>query len=380
MNIFLVAAEPSGDALGADLIETLRVQGGEGVTISGIGGSAMASKGVSSDFDTTPLSIVGFIDGIKAYGTVVKLADEATERILAAKPDVVVLIDSWGFMLRVAQRVRKAAPHIRLVKYVGPQVWATRPGRAKTLAAHVDELLCIHEFEVPFYEPHGLPVTVVGNPALSRTTVGDGPAFRDRYGLAADEPLALILPGSRRSEVQRVAPTLLEAGKRLRERLPNVKLAMVLAPSIRDAMLETKDTWPEGLIVSDDPEEKFDAMAAADVGLVCSGTVTTEAALQGLAMVIGYRLGPVTWFLARHFLYKAPHVTLFNMAAGREIARELLQADFTPEAVADETEALLLDDALRYQQVADQYSALNAMGRDKRPAAQLAADVILGDA
>ena len=128
----------------------------------------MAARGVRSDIDVSELSVIGLIEGLKVYKRVVEIADAAADEIIAFAPDVVALVDSWGFTLRVAQRIRERAPQIRLVKVVGPQVWATRPGRAKTLATTVDHLVCIHAMEVPFYEPFGLPVTVMGNPALSR--------------------------------------------------------------------------------------------------------------------------------------------------------------------------------------------------------------------
>ena len=131
-RIFMVAGEASGDLLAREVVEAIR-QKSDDVVFAGIGGRELAAVGIHSPFDISPLSILGFAEGIRAYGTVVKLADAAADAIVDFKPDAVVLVDSWGFMLRVAQRVRARAPHIRLIKLIGPQVWATRPGRAKTL-------------------------------------------------------------------------------------------------------------------------------------------------------------------------------------------------------------------------------------------------------
>src|SRR5438309_5416497 len=163
----LVAAEASGDDRGAGLARALKKRLGEGVRFVGVGGARMAAQGVQSPFDISELSILGLLEGLLAYPRVVRRADETAAIAARETPDVAVLIDSWGFTLRVAQRLRKLDPKLPLIKYVGPQVWATRPGRAKTLAATVDHLLSIHAFDAPFFEAQGLPVSFVGNAALT---------------------------------------------------------------------------------------------------------------------------------------------------------------------------------------------------------------------
>ncbi|MEQ1492546.1 MAG: lipid-A-disaccharide synthase, partial [Terricaulis sp.] len=231
-RIFLVAAESSGDALGADLARALRERDAS-VEMHGVGGPLMAEQGLPSQADIKGLAILGLFDGLLAYGRVKAAVSATVAAILKAKPDVVVLIDSWGFTLRVARGVRAAAPNIKLVKYVGPQVWATRPGRAKTLAAAVDHLICIHDFEVPFYEPYGLACTVCGHPALGRYTPGDGPALRARQGFTAKEKIILVLPGSRSAEIRRIGPALWGAAELL-DRDRDVRIITVAANSVRD--------------------------------------------------------------------------------------------------------------------------------------------------
>ncbi len=211
-RIFLVAAEASGDALGADLARVLKARDPQ-IDLQGVGGPMMEAAGLPSHADIKGLAILGFVDGLLAYSRVKRAVAATVEAILRAKPDVVVLIDSWGFTLRVAQGVRAAAPNIKLVKYIGPQVWATRPGRAKTLAAAVDHLICIHDFEVPFYTPFGLACTVCGHPALGRFKPGDGAAFRARHGFTPTEKVMLVLPGSRNAEIRRIGPVLWRAAE-----------------------------------------------------------------------------------------------------------------------------------------------------------------------
>lgn len=371
-RVFLVAAEASGDALGADLIRALR-QRATGIELAGVGGAAMAGEGVASQADVSGLAVLGFVDGLLAYQRVKRAVAATVAAILKAAPDVVVLIDSWGFTLRVAQGVRAAAPHIKLVKYIGPQVWATRPGRARTLAAAVDHLICIHDFEAPYYAPYGLACTVCGHPAVGRFTPGDGAAFRARHGLGDGERMLLVLPGSRPAEIRRVGPTLWRAAEQLARSRPKLRLACVAATAVRDA---ARAQAPGSTLIVDEAE-KEDAFAAAELVLAASGTVTTEVALQGAPLVIGYKLGWITWGLARAFLFRAKYATLMNVAADAEVAPEFLQTRFTAGNVASAAARLLDDPNARSAQIQRQNSALMLMGRGGRPAAEIAAEAVL---
>ncbi len=370
-KIFLVAAESSGDALGADLTRALR-QRDPNLDIQGVGGPLMAEQGVQSQADITGLAVLGFVDGLLAYARVKKAVAATVAAILNAKPKVVVLIDSWGFTLRVAQGVRAAAPDIKLVKYIGPQVWATRPGRAKTLAAAVDHLICIHDFETPFYAPFNLPCTVCGHPALGRFTPGDGAAFRARQGFTRTEKIILVLPGSRSGEIRRIGPTLWHAAELL-DRDRDVRLVSVAANSVREQVT----AQVPGAVRIIDEAEKEDAFAGATVALAASGTVTTEVALQGTPLVIGYKLGWITWAIARAFLFKSKYATLMNVAADAEVAPEFIQTRFTPENIATAAASILDNPDLRQAQIGRQNDALAKMGRGGTPAAEIAADVVL---
>ena len=377
-RLYFVAAEPSGDLLARETVEALRAINSE-IHIEGIGGRELEKVGIMSPIDTSPLSILGLFEGLKAYGTVIKLADAAADAIIAAEPDAVILVDSWGFMLRVAQRIRARDPEIKLIKLVGPQVWATRPGRAKTLAAAVDHLICIHHMEAPYYEPHGLPVTVMGNPALSRTEKGDGASVRSALGLQEVDDLLLVLPGSRPSEIKRVAPVLVEAAWLLKSETPDLAVIMAPAPEVRAQFLEAFPNIENWARLTDDADRSSDIMAAADFALACSGTVTSELAVQGTPFLVGYKTGWVTWALARYLLYKPDHITLLNIAADdNEIAPEFVQTKFKPEIVAEAAQKLLADRSRLEAQIEAQNKALSRMGERDEAAAEIAAKTILG--
>lgn len=369
--MFLVAAESSGDQLGADLARMLR-QRDASLAFDGVGGPLMAAAGIPSKIDIKGLAILGFLDGLRAFERVKLAVSQTVAAIIASKPDVVVLIDSWGFTLRVAQGVRAVAPQIKLVKYVGPQVWATRPGRAKTLAATVDHLICLMEREVPYYAPYGLPCTVCGHPALGRFEHGNGAGFRTRHGLRPDERVLLVLPGSRPAEIRRIGPTFWKAAVELKRARPKLRLVVVVADAVRAPVVA--QTPPNVLVV--DEREKNDAFAAATVALAASGTVTTEVALQGAPLVIGYKLGWITWAVARLILFKGKFATLMNVAADEEVAPELIQTKLTTANLVRAAGRLLDDEAARQAQIAAQNHALDLMGRGGRPAAEIAADVV----
>ena len=167
--IMLVAGEASGDALGAQLARALKRRlGDRAVRFVGVGGEQMAREGLQSPFDYRQVTVLGFFEGLLAYSRILARVADTMALAEREKPDIAVLIDSWGFTLRVAQGLKRVNPSLPVVKYVGPQVWASRPGRARTLAATVDHLMSIHAFDAPYFEREGLATTFVGNPALAR--------------------------------------------------------------------------------------------------------------------------------------------------------------------------------------------------------------------
>lgn len=348
-------------------------------SLFGIGGLEMQSIGFSSSIDIAPLSVLGFAEGLKAYPKVVEIADAATDEIISKNPDCVVLIDSWGFMLRVAQRLRKRAPNIRLIKLLGPQVWATRAGRAKTLASTVDHLLAMFQMEVPYYEPYGLKTTVIGNPALSRTRMGNGLKFKDQHGISSDKKVCLVLPGSRPSEIRRVAPTLVRAAEMAKQQSPEIEIVFAPASSVSEQFLGAFPMVREFSKISTNPNQRFDAMAASDFAIACSGTVTSELAVQRTPFLVAYKLGWLTWAIARGFLYKPDYMSILNIAAEREIAPEFFQTKLKPGAIAAVALNMLNDDAARDAQIAAQDAVLNKMGAGSKPVPELAAEAILGE-
>ena len=376
LKIMLVAAEASGDALGAGLAHALRMRLGDDVAFVGVGGPRMAAEGVVSPFDIAELSILGWIEGLKAYGLVKRRVADTVALAKAERPDAVVLIDSWGFTIRVAKALRQVLPGVPLIKYVGPQVWASRPGRAKTLAASVDHLLSLYGFDAPWFEREGLPTTVVGSQALHVDMASaDGARFRAARGIAADVPLLLVLPGSRPSEITRMTPVFEATVKRLKAADPALEIAVVAAGTVAADVAGRVAAWPfRAHLVQE--ADKYDAMKAANVALATSGTVSTELALAGAPMVIAYKIDGLSYLLMKN-LVTAKHITLFNIAVDDRIASEFIQNEATPEKLTEAVGHLLADTRAATDQAARQMAALDLMGRGGPDPSELAADAVL---
>jgi lipid-A-disaccharide synthase len=377
--IMLVAGEASGDALGGQLAKALRRQlGDRRVRFVGVGGEQMAREGVQGPFDYSQVTVLGFFEGLLAYPRILARVRDTVAVAEREKPDIAVLIDSWGFTLRVAQGLKRVRPHMPVVKYVGPQVWASRPGRARTLAATVDHLLSIHVFDAPFFEREGLATTFVGNPALHRDfSQADGDRLRARLDGAPDDPILLMLPGSRPGEIAKVAPSFFDAAARLKAELPKLRIVLPVAPPVAEAVKAMVASTGLPVALIEDESGKYDAMKAATVALACSGTVTTELALAGCPMVVGYRVGWITYPLIR-LLIRTRYITLFNIAAQAFVAPEFVQAACNGPALARALAERLDEADLRARQISAQSAALEKMGRGGPDPSERAAEVVLG--
>ncbi len=374
----LVAAEASGDMLGAGLMAELRVQAPDvNWEFVGIGGTRMAEQGVQSPFDISQLSILGLVEGLKALPRVNARVRDTVELTVREKPDAVILIDSWGFTLRAAQAIRKVMPKVPLIKYVGPQVWAARPGRAKTLARAVDYLIALHPMDPPYFEAHGLKTAVVGNPALHVDfSQADPAAFRKSLGVGPDAPVLLVLPGSRPSEIRHMMPIFSEVLTRLQNERPELTFVMPVADAVRERVLEALRSFSVKVHLIDTEVEKLSAMQAATLALACSGTVSTELAMAGCPMVIAYKFEALTYWIYRR-ISSLKYATMFNIMADRLIAPEFIQNDCTADNLLKAVSERLDDKALRDEQVREQFAALDILGRGQRPTAERAAQAVL---
>lgn len=367
--ILVTAVEQSADELGARLVVAIS-QRLPGARFVGVGGAALAAAGVASPFDPAALAVVGAANAVLAYPRVRQAVRQTVELAKRERPDVAVLIDAWGFSIRVAAGLRRAAPSLPIVKYIAPQVWATRPGRARLLARRVDRLLTILPFEAGPFEAAGLPVEFVGNPAL---TEGETP----NSGVRREACTLLVLPGSRAGEVQRLMPIFGDAVARLAAMRPDLNVILSAAPSVADDVTAASRAWPRRPDeIAQTEVERYEAMRRATVSLACSGTVTTELAVAGCPMVVAYRLDPVTYPIAK-LLLRTPWVALINVASRRFVAPERIQGQCTAPRLAADLARLLSDPDARAVQAREQREAVAKLAGGVSYPVGAAADAIV---
>jgi lipid-A-disaccharide synthase len=333
VRIMVVAGEPSGDWLGAHLMAALKLRLTGKVEFVGVGGELMAGQGMISLFPLTELAVMGLLEVLPRAPRLLARLRQTADMARRWQPDVMVTIDSPGFNFRLARRLRDLPTPI--VHYVAPQVWAWRPKRAQHLAPLFDHLMTLFPFEPKWFEGTHLATTFVGHPAVeSRTSEGEGAAFRAQHGIDAGAPLLALLPGSRTNEVRRHLPVIGETLALLRPHVPDLRAVVPTIGAVAGQVEEMARGWAVPTAVVQGVAAKRAAFAAADAAIAASGTVTLELALAGVPTAIMYRMNPVTGWLAKR-LVKVRHVGLPNIVLGREVAPEFLQDRCRPDLLAD---------------------------------------------
>jgi lipid-A-disaccharide synthase len=376
-RLMLVCGEPSGDLLGAQLMAGLKLASGGDVEITGVGGPAMSAEGLKSLYSLDTTAVMGLREVVPRIPAILRRAREASDFALRTRPDAVVLIDSPDFTHRIAQRLKRTDPSIRTINYVAPQVWASRAYRARKMSRYFDLVLALLPFEAPFFERYGLHATFVGHPVIERATrMTGGAEFRARHGIAPDAKLLAVLPGSRTNEIRFLLPIFREAVATIAARVPGLQTVIATVPHVAERVREATRDWPAKLHLIEGDAEKYAAFDAADAALAASGTVTTELALAGTPMVVGYKVGWLTYALALP-LMNVRYMTLVNILLDREAVPEFLQARCTPQNLADAVTALLTDTSSALHERADLDQAVAMLGKGGEAPSLRAARVIL---
>jgi len=345
--VFIIAGEPSGDALGAALIGALRERTGGRLRVAGIGGEQMQAQGVDSLVPLAELAVAGVAEILPRAPLILRRVRETVAAIRELRPDAVVTIDSSGFSWRVAHRLRRQGETLPLIHYVAPMVWAWRAGRARRMARWYDHLMTLLPFEPPYFERVGLAASHVGHPVLeSGADRGDAARFRATHGIGGDELVLAVLPGSRGGEVRRLIPVFGEALRRLETNIGPFRVAVPTVATVADTVGSGVRIWPGRPIVLRGNAAKYDAFAASRAALAASGTVALELALAGLPMAVAYRLNPLTEMLLERVL-KVRQVNLVNLLLGRNLVPEHLRRDCAPEPLAASLAALIRDERVR---------------------------------
>jgi lipid-A-disaccharide synthase len=343
MRYFIVTGEPSGDALGAKLLSALFARDPEAV-FSGVGGEAMAAQGFQSLFPLSDVSVMGILPVLAHLPTLLRRIDATARAAVAARPDVLVLIDSPDFTHRVAKKARKALPDLKVVDYVSPTVWAWRSGRAKKMREIIDLVLALLPFEPEAHARLGGPNCVyVGHPLIERLD-----ELRGEDSLRKNGPV-LVLPGSRRSVLARMGPVFSDALARLKGFRPELEFVLPAAGPIEALVRAQVQGWPVKPHILSGEAERYAAFRSCRAALAASGTVTLELALSGTPTVVAYKVPKIEEFIGRR-LIQVPTIVLPNLILGENAFPEFLQAEANGETLARAVAALLDDGPERRRQ------------------------------
>jgi lipid-A-disaccharide synthase len=353
LSLYIVAAEESGDALGAALVRALKARHGGAMTFNGVGGRAMAAAGIISPFAIDELSIMGIAAIPRRLPMIFRRIRQTAAAVVAARPDALVIIDSPDFTHRVARCVRRLAPSIPILDYVSPSIWAWRPGRARAMRAYVDQVLAILPFEPAVHvKLGGPPCRYVGHPLIERIAELR-PNAEEAQRRRANPPVVLVLPGSRAGEIRHLLGTFGAAIAQVAARSGPMELVLPTVPHLVAQVRAGVAGWAVAPRIVVEPVDKWAAFRRARAALAASGTVTLELALAGIPTVAAYRLSIVEWNIARLLRMRStlPSVILANLVLGENVIPELLQSDCTPQRLAEALLPHLSDTAQRQRQI-----------------------------
>lgn len=378
-RIALIAGEASGDQLGGWLMEAIAAKRPE-VTFIGIGGPMMQSRGLSSLFPIRDINLLGITEVLPHVFTITRRIRETVAFLEREQPEVVVSIDSPGFVLRVLKQLRaRGICKSTFIHYVAPTVWAYRPKRAHLMKERFDFLLCLLPFEPPYFDAVKLPNRFIGHEiAWWWKTRGDGQYFRQKYGIAADTPLLAVFPGSRNGEINRLWPIFKASISQLHAAIPGLRVVIQVTPNLIERMRRETARWEIAPVILANTQDKKDLFAASTAAIAKSGTIGLECALAGLPSIIAYRANPISAYLLRRMI-KIRFVNLANLMEDRMIIPELLQEDCTPENITATTLPLLTDAEARDQQCTDLAGVAAKLGvNDAQSPSEKAAEIVLG--
>lgn len=374
-KIVIITGEPSGDLLGARLMQALQRKTTQPLSFSGVGGDRMLNSGLEPWFPQKDLAVFGLFELLPKLALILRRLKQTVATIKTEKPDVVITIDSPDFVFRVGQRLKGSG--IPVIHYVAPSVWAWRPKRAKKIASFLTHLLALFPFEPPYFTKENLPCTFVGHPLIENgINEADADAFREEYNLQPNDVLLTVLPGSRRSEVTKLLPIFRETISNLHQHIPNLKVFMPTVPHVGNIVRDAVGDWPVPVYTTENEAAKYAGFKASRAALCASGTVTLECALAKLPMVVAYKLSWLT-VLLYYWLFTTRFYSLVNILLNREIVPERLQHKCKPEILMADLLPLLKDDQAAKEQQASLKKIPALLQNGDLSPADAAADVVL---
>ncbi len=351
LHIMLVAAEPSGDRLGGQLMAALKSTAKRPLKFSGVGGPRMTDKGIDSLFSIDDMAVMGLAQVAPMVFKALARVDKTVAFAMEHQPHAVVLIDSSGFTDRIGARLKKKGYSGAIIKYVAPQVWASRPYRTRQIAKFLDHVLTLYPFEPGHFTKEGLAASFVGHPLTEeRIEQIEDSEFIRTHGIDPQATTLCVLPGSRSNETHFLLPVFRETIELLATSFPDLQLVLPLSPNVADRVRAEVRTWPLPAICVEGEADKHAAFRISRVALAASGTVTLELARAGLPMVVAYKVGWLTSTIFRPFVI-SKHICIVNILAGARIVPEFIQEECHPQLISNALRLLLQNEMARSVQI-----------------------------
>lgn len=373
LHIFIIVGEPSGDVLGARLMAALNRTAPRSVKYSGVGGPQMAAQGLDSLFDYRQLAVMGLLEVLPQAPRLLRRIRDIATAIETLRPDAIISIDAPSFAFAVLRRLKThTQPRIH---YVAPQIWAWRPKRVHKIKKYVDHILALFPFEPAHFDAAGMACTFVSHPVLETVaTAEEGRAFRARHGIGADTLVLCALPGSRRIEVQKLKPVIVEVIGRLAARHQGMH---VVIPTVSTVIADVR-TIATGVptTIVESADEKSAAMAASDVAIAASGTATLELACAGVPGVVIYKVAWITGWLGR-WLVNVKYASIVNILAGREVLPEFLQKDCKPKRIVAAIDELIENESLRRDVIEAEIAVVRQLTLEDQTPSERAAQAVM---
>lgn len=377
MKYYLIAGEPSGDALGAKLIQALRLKDSK-AEFFGLGGEGMQARGLNSLFDISDLAVMGLAEVIPSIPRILQRINETVADIKSIEPDAVITIDSWSFSARIHKKLRKLNLNIPQIHYVAPQVWAWKKRRARTMYKYIDLLLTLFPNEPQYFTPYHLETVFVGHPVIENAIPHGSVkgSFKRAYEIPEKNKLMLVLPGSRHNEVKHLLPDFLETVRLIGEKHKDFSFVIPTVSTVADTVKKMVEDSKLPILVVEGQEVRRQAFRDADVAIAASGTVALELAIVNVPHIVAYKVPKLTEFIVRHFVH-LKYVNLTNILLDRAIVPELLQQDCTPEKMVYYVEQFIEGRPVYHRQLDGFDTVRRLLGLDKQTPSDNAAAAIL---
>lgn len=336
--LYITSGEQSGDMLGAGVIKHILASDTD-LKIRGIGGKEMRKAGMESVFDSEKLGFMGFFELVRHIFVIRKAFKTVFNSILKDRPTVILMIDFSEFHIKLAKKIKKHLPRTKIIKYVSPQIWASRSGRVRDIVKYYDCLCCILPFETEIYSGYSLDCRYVGHPLSDRFEVKmSNSEFYEKFGLDENKTLISIFPGSRAQEIRKHMTVISEFARRLLKECPDVEVVVCRSGNLSDNIFDSYKLPNSVKIVPS--EYQWEVMTFSGIVLCKSGTSTLQTALTGTPSIVFYRVNILSYFIAK-LIVKSKYISLPNIIAQKEINPELIQSEFNPGNLMSEVEKLL---------------------------------------